>query len=243
MAALVGINGFGRIGRNILRAAAESKRNDVQVIAVNDLAPVDHLAHLLEFDSVHGRYPGTIRTGNDFIDIGSGAIKVTAVSEPEALPWTEVGIAMECTGRFTARSEAARHLQNGSERVLVSAPTSDADRTVVFGVNHAGIASEDRVVSKRVLHNQLPGADRQSDGRCGRHRARIHDHNPQLHRRPADAGRSAQGSVPGAGRRRFHDPDLDRRGAGLSVWCFRSLTGDSTVWRSGCRHQMSQLSI
>ena len=147
MAALVGINGFGRIGRNILRAAAESNRNDVQVIAVNDLASVDHLAHLLEFDSVHGRYRGEIRTGNDFIDIGSGAIKVTAVREPEALPWHEVGIAMECTGRFTARSEAARHLQTGSGKVLVSAPTSDADRTVVFGVNHAGITSEDRVVS------------------------------------------------------------------------------------------------
>ena len=147
MAALVGINGFGRIGRNILRAAAESKRNDVQVAAVNDLAPVDHLAHLLEFDSVHGRYPGTIRAGNDFIDVGSGPIKVTAVREPEALPWSEVGIAMECTGRFTARSDAARHLQNGSDRVLVSAPTSDADRTVVFGVNHASITSDDRVVS------------------------------------------------------------------------------------------------
>ena len=147
MAALVGINGFGRIGRNILRASAESKRNDVQVAAVNDLAPVEHLAHLLEFDSVHGRFPGTVRTGNDFIDIGSGPIKVTAVREPESLPWSEVGIAMECTGRFTSRSGAARHLQNGSCKVLVSAPASDADRTVVFGVNHTSIASGDRVVS------------------------------------------------------------------------------------------------
>ncbi|MCY3880463.1 MAG: type I glyceraldehyde-3-phosphate dehydrogenase [Rhodobacteraceae bacterium] len=147
MTVTVGINGFGRIGRNILRAIAESGRTDVRIVAVNDLAPVGHLAHLLEFDSVHGRFPGDIRTGSDFIDIGTGPIKVSATREPEALPWDGVAVAMECTGLFTKRAEAARHLNNGSARVLVSAPTSDADRTIVFGVNHTSVGAGDRVIS------------------------------------------------------------------------------------------------
>ena len=147
MTATAGINGFGRIGRNILRALAEAKRTDVQVAAINDLAPVGHLAHLLEFDSVHGRFPGEIRTGSDFIDLGTGPIKVTALRDPEQLPWEGVDVAMECTGLFTTRSGAARHLENGSAKVLVSAPAADADRTVVFGVNHLNIESGDRVVS------------------------------------------------------------------------------------------------
>ncbi len=147
MPASVGINGFGRIGRNVLRAIAESNRTDIKVIAVNDLAPVAHLAHLLEFDSVHGRFPGTIKTGNDFIDIGTGAIRISSVREPEELPWNDVSVAMECTGRFTQRSAAAKHLDNGSQRVLVSAPATDADKTIVFGVNHQSLSAEDQVVS------------------------------------------------------------------------------------------------
>ncbi len=147
MTVTAGINGFGRIGRNVLRALAETKRTDLQVTAINDLAPVGHLAHLLEFDSVHGRFPGQIRTGNDFIDLGDGPVKVTALRDPEELPWNGVEIAMECTGLFTSRGGAARHLANGSAKVLVSAPATDADRTVVFGVNHSSIEAGDRVVS------------------------------------------------------------------------------------------------
>ncbi len=147
MSVTVAINGFGRIGRNILRAVAESRRNDVTVAAINDLAPVSTLAHLLEFDSVHGRFPGELRTGNDMIDIGSGPIRVTSVRDPEALPWSDVDVGLECSGVFASRDKAARHLENGSRKVLVSAPASGADRTVVFGVNHETIASGDLVVS------------------------------------------------------------------------------------------------
>ncbi len=142
-----GINGFGRIGRNVLRALIESGRKDVAITAINDLAPVNHLAHLLRFDSVHGRFPGDIRTGNDFIDIGTGVIKVTAEREPEKLPWSDVDIALECTGIFTNRDAASRHLTNGVSKVLVSAPTQEADKTVVFGVNHSILEADDLVVS------------------------------------------------------------------------------------------------
>ena len=142
-----GINGFGRIGRNVLRALIESGRKDVAITAINDLAPVDHLAHLLRFDSVHGRFPGDIRTGNDFIDIGTGLIKVSAEREPEKLPWSDVDIALECTGIFTNRDAASRHLTNGVSKVLVSAPTQEADKTIVFGVNHSTLEADDLVVS------------------------------------------------------------------------------------------------
>ena len=147
MAVVVAINGFGRIGRNVLRALAESGRKDVEVAAVNDLATVEQLAHLLEFDSVHGRLRSEVRVGNDLIDIGSGPNRITAIRDPEELPWNGVQVAMECTGRFTAREKAARHLSNGSRKVLVSAPASGADKTIVFGVNHDSLDSGDTVVS------------------------------------------------------------------------------------------------
>ncbi|MCE2521866.1 MAG: type I glyceraldehyde-3-phosphate dehydrogenase [Rhodobacteraceae bacterium] len=147
MSITVAINGFGRIGRNVLRALVESGRTDINVAAINDLAPVATLEHLLAFDSVHGRFPGKIKSGSDFIDLGSGPIKVTALCDPEALPWTGVDVSLECSGVFTSRDKAARHLQNGSRKVLISAPASGADRTVVYGVNHEEIASGDIVVS------------------------------------------------------------------------------------------------
>jgi glyceraldehyde 3-phosphate dehydrogenase len=141
------INGFGRIGRNVLRAIAESGRTDVEVVAINDLGPVETNAHLLRYDSVHGRYPGEITTGEDWIDIGRGRIKVTAIKDPRELPWSGVDVALECTGIFTARDKAALHLENGSSRVLVSAPAAGADKTIVFGVNHDTLTAEDTVVS------------------------------------------------------------------------------------------------
>lgn len=143
----VAINGFGRIGRNILRAIVESGRTDIRVVAINDLGPVETNAHLMRFDSVHGRFPGTVTTGEDWIDAGQGRIKVTALRNPEDLPWGDVDIALECTGIFTARDKAALHLKNGSKRVLVSAPAEGADKTIVYGVNHDTLTAGDTVVS------------------------------------------------------------------------------------------------
>ncbi|PTE15293.1 type I glyceraldehyde-3-phosphate dehydrogenase [Pseudogemmobacter blasticus] len=147
MTVKVAINGFGRIGRNVLRAIIESGRTDIEVVAINDLGPVETNAHLLRFDSVHGRFPGTVTTGEDWIDAGRGKIKVTAIRNPEDLPWANVDIAMECTGIFTARDKAALHLKNGSKRVLVSAPADGADKTIVYGVNHDTLTKDDLVVS------------------------------------------------------------------------------------------------
>ena len=147
MTVKVAINGFGRIGRNVLRAIVESGREDIEVVAVNDLGPVATNAHLLQFDSVHGRFPGPVTAGDDWIDAGRGRVRVTAIRNPEDLPWGDVDVALECTGIFTARDKAALHLGNGSKRVLVSAPAEGADRTIVFGVNHAALTAADRVVS------------------------------------------------------------------------------------------------
>ncbi|MCB6177804.1 type I glyceraldehyde-3-phosphate dehydrogenase [Rhodobacter sp. Har01] len=147
MTVKVAINGFGRIGRNVLRAIIESGRTDIEVVAINDLGPVETNAHLLRFDSVHGRFPGTVTTGEDWIDAGRGKIKVTAIRNPEDLPWANVDIAMECTGIFTARDKAALHLKNGSKRVLISAPGEGADKTIVYGVNHGTLTKDDLVVS------------------------------------------------------------------------------------------------
>lgn len=147
MTVKVAINGFGRIGRNVLRAIVESGRTDIEVIAINDLGPVETNAHLVRYDSVHGRFPGTVTVNGDTIDVGRGPIKVTAIRDPKELPWGDVDIAMECTGIFTDRPKAALHLENGSKRVLVSAPATGADKTIVFGVNHGALTKDDLVVS------------------------------------------------------------------------------------------------
>src|SRR5215470_6704868 len=149
MTVRVAINGFGRIGRNILRAIAESTRKDIEVVAVNDLAPVETNAHLLRYDSVHGRFPGQVKVEGDSISLGAGKIKVTAIKDPTALPWKELGvdIAMECTGIFTAKEKAKAHLESGAKRVLVSAPADGADLTVVYGVNHDKLTRDHKVVS------------------------------------------------------------------------------------------------
>jgi len=147
MAVQVAINGFGRIGRNVLRAIVESGRDDIEVIALNDLGPVETNAHLMRYDSVHGRFPGTVTVNGNTIDVGRGPIKVTAERDPKALPWGDVDVALECTGIFTDRAKAALHLENGSKRVIVSAPASGADKTIVFGVNHEVLTKEDLVIS------------------------------------------------------------------------------------------------
>ena len=149
MAVRVAINGFGRIGRNVLRAIAESGRTDIEVIGINDLGPVETNAHLLRFDSVHGRFPGTVTVEGDSISLGNGKIKVTAHRDPATLPWKDLGIdiALECTGIFTARDKAAAHLTAGAKRVLVSAPADNADATIVYGVNHDKLTRDHLVVS------------------------------------------------------------------------------------------------
>jgi glyceraldehyde 3-phosphate dehydrogenase len=149
MAVKVAINGFGRIGRNILRAIIESGRTDIEVVAINDLGPVETNAHLMRYDSVHGKFPGTVTVKGDTIDVGRGPIKVTAIKNPAELPHKELGvdIALECTGIFTARDKAAAHLTAGAKRVIVSAPADGADLTVVFGVNHDKLTHEHVVIS------------------------------------------------------------------------------------------------
>jgi glyceraldehyde 3-phosphate dehydrogenase len=149
MTVRVAINGFGRIGRNILRAIAEAKRTDIEVVAVNDLAPVETNAHLLRFDSVHGRFPGEVTVKGDTISIGNGTIKVIAERDPTKLPWKDLGvdIALECTGIFTAKEKAKVHLAAGAKAVLVSAPSDGADLTVVYGVNHDKLTKDHKVVS------------------------------------------------------------------------------------------------
>ena len=145
----VAINGFGRIGRGVLRAIVESGRTDIQVVGINDLAPAETNAHLFKYDSVHGRFNGEAKVEGDTIDVGTGPIKVTSERDPAKLPWGElkVDVALECTGIFTKRDAAAKHLEAGARKVLVSAPADNADYTVVFGVNEAGLTPEHTVVS------------------------------------------------------------------------------------------------
>ncbi len=143
----VGINGFGRIGRNILRAIIESGRTDIQVVAINDLGPVETNAHLMRYDSVHGKVPGTVTVSGDTMDVGQGPIRVTAIRDPKELPWGDVDIAMECTGFFASKDGASQHLENGSKRVLISAPGGSDIPTIVYGVNHDVLKSDDLVVS------------------------------------------------------------------------------------------------
>ena len=149
MAVKVAINGFGRIGRLVLRAIIESGRSDIEVVGINDLGPVESNAHLLTYDSVHGRLPNKVTTGADWMDVGKGRIKVTAERDPAKLPWAELGvdIALECTGIFTKREQAAKHLEAGAKRVLISAPAEGADLTVVMGVNHDQLKAEHVIVS------------------------------------------------------------------------------------------------
>jgi len=149
MTVRVAINGFGRIGRLVLRSIVEHGRRDIEVVAINDLGPVSTNAHLLKYDSVHGRFPGTVEHGDDWIDVGLGKIKVTAERDPAKLPHKDlnVDIAFECTGIFTSKEKASAHLTAGAKRVLVSAPCDNADKTIVYKVNHDTLTAEDIIVS------------------------------------------------------------------------------------------------
>ena len=149
MTVKVAINGFGRIGRLVLRAIIESGRKDIDVVGLNDLGPVETNAHLFRHDTVHGRFPGTVQTKGDQMDVGRGFMKVTAERDPSKLPWRDLGvdIALECTGLFTSKDKASAHLAAGAKRVLISAPGTDVDLTVVYGVNHQKLEKGHTVVS------------------------------------------------------------------------------------------------
>jgi glyceraldehyde 3-phosphate dehydrogenase len=149
MAIRVAINGFGRIGRLVFRAAMEHPSNEIEIVAINDLGPVETMAHLLRYDSIHGRYPHEVTTGENWLDAGRGKVRVTAERDPAKLPWKEleVDIALECTGFFTKRDGAAKHLEAGAKKVIISAPADGADFTCVMGVNHDELKPEHKVIS------------------------------------------------------------------------------------------------
>ena len=216
MTVRVAINGFGRIGRNILRAIAEAGRKDIEVVAINDLGPVETNAHLLRYDSVHGRFPGEVTVKGDTISLGNGAIKVTAERDPSKLPWKDLGvdIALECTGIFTAKDKASAHLTAGAKRVLVSAPADGADLTVVFGVNHDKLTKDHKVVSNgSCTTNCLAPVAKVLNDAVGIETGfmtTIHAYTgdqPTLDTMHKDLYR-------GARRRAVDDPDLDRRRQG-----------------------------
>ncbi|MEM8691087.1 MAG: type I glyceraldehyde-3-phosphate dehydrogenase [Pseudomonadota bacterium] len=147
MAITAAINGFGRIGRNVLRALIEEGRDDIDIIAINDLGPVETNAHLLQYDSVHGRFPAKVSVGENSIDVGRGSIHVTAERNPADLPWKDVDIVLECTGIFTSKEACQAHLENGAGKVLISAPGKNVDKTIVYGVNHDTLGADDLIVS------------------------------------------------------------------------------------------------
>ena len=147
MSVKVAINGFGRIGRNILRASIENNREDIEVVAINDLGSPEMNLHLLKYDSVHGRFPLELSLHKNYLKVNNAEIEITAERDPAKLPWSEVDVALECTGIFTNKEKASLHLKNGSKKVLISAPGGNVDRTVVFGVNHKSLTSNDVIVS------------------------------------------------------------------------------------------------
>jgi glyceraldehyde 3-phosphate dehydrogenase len=149
MAIKVAINGFGRIGRLVMRAALEHPGKELDIVGINDLGPVETNAHLLRYDSIHGRFGHEVTTGENWMDAGRGKIRVTAERDPAKLPWKELGVdvALECTGIFTKREQAAKHLEAGAKKVIISAPADGADFTVVMGVNHDELSSKHEVIS------------------------------------------------------------------------------------------------
>ena len=147
MSVKVAINGFGRIGRNILRASIENNKEDIEVVAINDLGSPEMNLHLLKYDSVHGRFPLELSLHKNYLKVNNAEIEITAERDPAKLPWSEVDVALECTGIFTNKEKASLHLKNGSKKVLISAPGGNVDSTVVFGVNHKSLTSNDVIVS------------------------------------------------------------------------------------------------
>ena len=182
MAIRVGINGFGRIGRNFFRASLGDP--DIQFAGINDLTDSKTLSHLLAFDSVHGRFQGTVEAGDDHLLVNDQRISVFAERDPKELPWKTLGVdvVIEATGRFTDREAASQHLSAGAPRVVISAPGKNADLTVVLGVNEQAYdPASHYIISNASCTTKLPGLRGQDPARQFRHRPRVHDHHSLLH--------------------------------------------------------------
>ena len=216
MTTRVGINGFGRIGRQSLKALIE-RAPDIEVVAVNDLVDAEMNALLFKRDSTYGTYPGDVRAGDSSIIIDGHEIKILAERDPANLPWGDLGvdIVLESTGLFTDAAKAGAHITAGAKKVIISAPAKGEDITIVLGVNEDRYdPAEPPHHQQRELHDQLPRPGGQGRPRPRDHRARPDEHDPQLHERPEHPRRRAQGSAPRPERRPEHHPDDDRRGQG-----------------------------
>ena len=193
MAIKVGINGYGRIGRNILRALYEAKRTiAIQIVAINDLGDAKTNAHLTRYDTAHGKFPGEVSVDGDSMVVNGDRIRVFAERDPTKLPWGELGVefVLECTGLFTTKAKAGAHLKGGAKKVVISAPGGeDVDATIVYGVNHNVLKSGSHRDLERVVHHELPGAGCEGAARQGRHRRRHHDDDPFVHQRSGADGR------------------------------------------------------
>ena len=216
MTVKIGINGFGRIGRNFFRAA-KKRGFDFDFVGVNDLGDAATMAHLLKYDSVFGRFPGEVSVSGNGLIVDGDELRFFAERDPANLPWKEVGaeIVIESTGIFTSREKAAAHLEAGAQKVIISAPAKDEDVTVVLGVNEDTYDPAKRPRDlQRFVHDQLRGADGQGARRRVRHPAGLHDHRARVHERPEHPRPAAQGSAPRARRGREHHPHVHRGGEG-----------------------------
>ena len=212
MALRVGINGFGRIGRLVFRVLAE-RPLDFDVVAINDLSDPKHLALLLKYDSVQGRFKGTVEAREKSIVVNGNEIPITTEKDPAALPWKKLScqVALESTGRFTDRASLQKHIEAGAERVVLSAPAKDdLDATIVLGVNDTDPQQEPPHHLQRVVHDQLPGADGQGSARVFRDREGVDDDGPRLHQRPARRRPGPRGPVSRPGGGGEHHPVQDR---------------------------------
>ncbi len=212
MTVRVGINGFGRIGRNFFRAVQASGA-DIEIVAANDLGDLKTMAHLLKYDSILGRFPEEVSVVDDGIQVGDKTLQILAEREPGNLPWKDLGVdvVVESTGFFTDATKAKAHVDAGAKKVIISAPASNEDITIVMGVNHTAYdADAAHHHLQRVLHHQLPGADGEGPPRRVRHRQGPDDHDPRLHPGPEPPGRAAQGPAPRPRRRAEHRADLHR---------------------------------
>ena len=219
----VGVNGFGRIGRNLFRAAHEAG-SELEFVAVNDITDAATLAHLLKYDSIYGRFPGSVEARDDAIVVDGSEIKVLAERDPAALPWGELGVevVIESTGPVHKREAAAKHLEAGAKKVIISAPATDPDVTVALGVNFddAYDPEQHHIISNASCTTNCLAPVAKVAARLGGDRARPDDHDPRLHRRPEAPGHAPQGPAPRPGRGGQPDPDHHRRrargGAGVA---------------------------
>ena len=236
MATKVAINGFGRIGRLVFRILA--KRRELEVVAVNDLAPAETNVHLLKYDTTHGRYAGEVRLDGKTLHADGRAIAMLAEKDPAKLPWKAMGvdIVVEGTGVFTSREGCGLHLAAGARKVLLTAPPKDdLDAMIVLGVNDDALKPEHRLVSQRLVHDELPRARREGPPRGVRHRARVHEHGPRLHERPEPARPARTRTCAGRAPPRRTSSRRRRARRRRSARSSRRSRVGSTACRSACR--------